>query len=81
MRMNIDNLSGWKLDIINCIRVINKPVFTLEELYDFERVLMRKHPENQEVKAKIRQQIQFLRNQGYLEFIGNGVYKLVEDNE
>ena len=79
--MNIDNLSGWKLDIINCIRVINKPVFTLEELYDFERVLMRKHPENQEIKAKIRQQIQFLRDQGYLEFIGNGVYKLPEDNE
>jgi type II restriction enzyme len=39
-------------------------------------VLKAKHPANNNIKAKIRQQLQFLRDKDLLEFIGDGRYKL-----
>lgn len=69
-------LKGWILDVMNCIDRINKREFTLQELYLFEGSLQRKHPENKHVKDKIRQQVQFLREKAYLEFIGRGEYRL-----
>jgi len=67
---------GWILDIMNCIDSLNKKEFTLEDMYSFEKDLSVIHPENKNIKPKIRQQLQFLRDKGYLEFIGDGVYKL-----
>jgi type II restriction enzyme len=68
---------GWILDIMNCIDALNKNEFTLEDVYSFEKELKSIHPENNNIKPKIRQQLQFLRDKGYLEFIGKGTYKLV----
>lgn len=70
------NAKGWILDIMNCIDSLNKKDFTLLDMYSFEKDLSIIHPENKNIKPKIRQQLQFLRNKGYLEFIGNGTYKL-----
>ncbi len=70
-------LKGWILDIMNCIDELNKQIFTLSEIYDFEKVLAVKHPNNKHIKDKIRQQLQFLRDKGYIEFLGNGKYRLV----
>ncbi len=70
-------LKGWVLDVINCIDILNKTEFTLQEIYAFENFLKEKHPENQHIKDKIRQQLQFLRDKGYLRFLGNGKYQLV----
>lgn len=67
---------GWILEIMNCIDVINTKEFTLAEVYSFEEDLKAIHPENRNIKPKIRQQLQFLRNNGYLQFVGNGVYRL-----
>lgn len=67
---------GWIIDVMNCIDSINKMEFTLKDIYDFESDLKKLHPENNHVKDKIRQQLQFLRNKNYLEFLGNGNYKL-----
>ncbi|MFA5751067.1 MAG: DpnI domain-containing protein [Candidatus Paceibacterota bacterium] len=67
---------GWILDIMNCIDSLNKKDFTLKDMYAFENDLFVIHPENKNIKAKIRQQLQFLRNKDYLEFVGNGTYKL-----
>lgn len=67
---------GWILDIMNCIDALNKKKFTLADVYAFENDLKMIHPENRNIKPKIRQQLQFLRNKGYLEFIGEGVYRL-----
>jgi len=69
-------LKGWILDIMNCIDKLEKTKFTLEDIYNFEKILSEKYPENNHVKDKIRQQLQFLRDKGYLEFLGNGKYKL-----
>lgn len=70
------DLKGWILDVMNCIDKLNKKEFTLSEIYKFENILSQKHPENKHVKDKIRQQLQFLRDRGYLEFIDSGKYKI-----
>lgn len=67
---------GWLLDIMNCVEKIKKQEFSLDEVYTFENILSQKHPDNKHIKDKIRQQLQFLRDKGYLVFIGNGKYKL-----
>ena len=67
---------GWILDIMNCIDALNKKEFSLQDIYSFESDLKIIHPENRHIKDKIRQQLQFLRNKNYLDFIGQGRYKL-----
>ena len=67
---------GWILDIMNCIDSLNKKDFTLQDVYTFEKDLSIIHPENKNIKPKIRQQLQFLRDKGYLEFIESGKYRL-----
>jgi len=69
---------GWLFDISLCIDQLKKREFSLDEVYAFEPVLKRKHPTNNNIKAKIRQQLQFLRNKGILEFKGSGQYKLMD---
>ncbi|MDP3042432.1 MAG: DpnI domain-containing protein [Candidatus Omnitrophota bacterium] len=68
---------GWILDVMNCIEQLAKKEFTLDEIYSFENNLKQKHPNNRYVKDKIRQQLQFLRDKGYLDFIGRGQYRVV----
>ncbi len=68
-------LKGWVLDVINCIDKIGKNTFSLNEIYQYESYLSEKHPDNRHVKEKIRQQLQYLRDMGYLEFIEKGMYR------
>ena len=67
---------GWLLDIIKCIEKINKNSFRLSDIYQFEEYLKLKHPKNNNIQAKIRQQLQILRDKEYLEFESRGKYKL-----
>jgi len=67
---------GWLLDIMRCIDKLNKREFLLDDVYKFDNELNKLHPKNNYIKDKIRQQLQFLRDKGYLSFIGNGKYKL-----
>ncbi len=66
---------GWLLDIMKCIDSLPKQEFTLAEMYSFEKALSKKYPENHHIKDKIRQQLQFLRDMGYLEFVNKGLYR------
>lgn len=72
-----DELKGWILDIMNCIESLKKKEFFLQDIYDFEHSLKILHPENKHIKDKIRQQLQYLRDKGYLKFIAPGKYELV----
>lgn len=67
---------GWILDIMNCIDSLNKKESSLQDIYRLESDLKIIHPENKHIKDKIRQQLQFLRDKGYLDFIGSGMYRL-----
>lgn len=68
---------GWILDIMQCIDRLNLQEFTLSDIYAFENILSKKYPRNNFIKDKIRQQLQVLRDKGYLEFSGRGKYKLI----
>jgi len=67
---------GWILDIIKCIEKLNKQQFTLHDIYKFEKLLSIKYPENNNIQAKIRQQLQILRDKNFLRFEGRGKYIL-----
>lgn len=69
---------GWLMDVLNCVNQIYLPIFTLSDMYAFENILSLKHPQNNNVKPKIRQQLQFLRDKGFIEFLGNGKYRKCE---
>ena len=69
-------LKGWFLDVMRCVELVRKNKFALSDVYKFESLLAQQHPENSHIKDKIRQQLQFLRDKGYLEFLGNGKYKV-----
>ena len=66
---------GWILDILNCIEKIPNNDFTLKDIYNFEKDLKVKYPNNNFIKDKIRQQLQLLRDKGIIEFNGRGIYK------
>jgi type II restriction enzyme len=66
---------GWLLSVMKCIDAIGKLTFKLEELYGFESELKQRYPDNNHVREKIRQQLQVLRDKGYLEFLGKGTYR------
>jgi type II restriction enzyme len=55
----------------------NKYNFLLSDLYLFENELQKLHPSNNNIKAKIRQQLQVLRDKNYLSFSGVGKYTIL----
>lgn len=66
---------GWIVDIMNVLTQIRKQVFNLKDVYAYVPYLKNLHPNNNNVEAKIRQQLQILRDNKIIEFLGNGVYK------
>jgi type II restriction enzyme len=68
---------GWTLDVLRCIDQINSDDFMIGEVYKFEEALKLKHPDNNHVKDKIRQQLQVLRDLNIIEFVSRGKYKKV----
>lgn len=77
--LETDNISGrrWLMDVLNCINSIKSDDFTLKDVYLFEENLRAKHPKNNHIKAKIRQQLQILREKGFIEFTKKGCYKKI----
>ncbi len=68
---------SWLVDVLNCINRIDKAHFTFSEFYNFRDELKDQHPDNHNVEAKIRQQLQILRDKGFLEFVDRGVYRKI----
>lgn len=77
LREKSKEAKGWIIDIMNCVDLIKKDKFSLDEIYAFEDKLKIKYPNNNFIKDKIRQQLQILRDKGIIEFIGRGIYKKV----
>ncbi|HVX83946.1 MAG TPA: DpnI domain-containing protein [Phycisphaerae bacterium] len=67
---------GWALDVLNAVRELKTKRFTLVDAYRAEEHLQKLHPRNANVQAKIRQQLQILRDMKFLRFLGRGVYEL-----
>lgn len=65
---------GWLLDMMACIDRLGQQ-FSSAQMYGFAEHLQKLHPENRHVKEKIRQQLQVLRDKGYIRFLGGGIYQ------
>jgi type II restriction enzyme len=72
---------GWLLAVMKCIEELNSSVFNLDQCYGFEQKLMALYPSNNSIRPKIRQKLQVMRDNGFLEFLGNGVYRLKNTGE
>jgi hypothetical protein len=71
----ISSLRSWKKDVYECLIKIPDNIFTLRQVYAFEKQLSLMHTNNRNVQEKIRQQLQYLRELGLVEFIRPGVYR------
>lgn len=77
LQTNNLNLRGWIMDVLDCVNNTKSETFTLQEIYKYADVLGMKHNQNNNVEAKIRQQLQFLRDKGFIKFVGRGIYRKI----
>jgi len=70
---------GWLLAVMGAVEAATdlggRPEFTLAEVYAQEGRLAALYPGNKNVRPKIRQQLQVLRDRGWLAFDGRGRYR------
>jgi type II restriction enzyme len=71
------SVRGWTLDVLLAVRKLEKARFSLQELYQLEPYLQTIHPRNRNVRPKMRQQLQVLRDLGFIEFRGRGDYAVL----
>ena len=77
LRKSEGEQKGWLIDIMFCIGKIGNKNFTLQEMYAFAPYLKTKYPNNNFIEDKIRQQLQVLRDKGYLKFTSRGNYEVI----
>ncbi len=73
---------GWEEAILSRVRIIetetNSRSFNAQAFHErFAVELAALYPRNRNIKAKIRQQLQFLRNKNILSFEGGGRYRII----
>jgi type II restriction enzyme len=69
---------GWLIEVLKCVEEIDKREFNIQDVYRFAPRLSRVFPNNNNVKPKIRQQLQYLADKGILEFVDRrGNYRLL----
>jgi type II restriction enzyme len=71
------NIRGWTVDVLRLARKIGAEEFSLHQVYKWEAELIKLHPHNWNIRAKIRQQLQVLRDLKIIEFLGHGRYRFV----
>jgi type II restriction enzyme len=77
---------GWTLDVLRLVQsriasgradaALAERSFTTQDAYAFVPELERLHPGNRHVRDKIRQQLQVLRDQGFLKHLDRGEWEL-----
>lgn len=65
----------WFNEVLKRVENLGKDSFTLTEAYAFEDELAKLFPRNRFIRPKIRQQLQVLRDRGFLEFRERGRYR------
>lgn len=81
MCMTDTSVTTWTRDVEDALRAMGLEVgdeFKLIDAYRCVPLLSKLHPNNSNVKAKIRQQLQVLKHNGVLRFLdNNGNYQLL----
>ena len=70
-------MRGWTTLTLQVIRGLEREAFTLNDLYKKEEQFLLAYPGNRNIRPKIRQQLQALRDLGYLAFLGDGTYQIL----
>jgi len=71
----IDSMKrSWTLDVFRLVSKFMHSQFSLKDLYCFEQELSKIYPNNKNIRPKIRQQLQVLRDMGIVKFLGEGQY-------
>ncbi len=65
---------GWTALTLRLLRTLGKMEFSLAEAYALEKEFAQHYPNNRHIQAKIRQQLQILRDLGFLRFEGRAHY-------
>ena len=60
---------------MKAVEAVGRDEFTIEDVYAQEATLAALYPGNNNVRPKIRQQLQVLRDRGWLAFDGRGRYR------
>ena len=69
---------GWTLDVLNVVRGLRKVDFENGDVYAESRKIESLHPDNRHIRDKIRQQLQFLRDAGFIEHVERGRWRVRE---
>jgi len=76
-RKKVEN-RGWTILTLSIVRKLNQAAFSLNDLCQYEREFAEVYPDNHHIRAKIRQQLQVLRDMGILAFVRRGEYKMLD---
>jgi type II restriction enzyme len=68
------SVRGWTLDVLRIVEALNLREFRLQDIYAHENTLSAYHPGNRNIRPKIRQQLQVLRDLRLISFRGHGRY-------
>lgn len=73
---------GWAADVLLCVRALERESavkeFTLQDFYHrFEAELALRYPSNHNIRPKVRQQLQLLRDANVLHFLDDGHYRII----
>jgi type II restriction enzyme len=71
---------GWTLDVLRVVRSLGRQEFSNSDVYAFESQLESLHPNNRHIRDKIRQQLQVLRDRGFLIQAHRGSWALKEQS-
>jgi type II restriction enzyme len=66
---------SWLVTVLRCVEALGREEFSLPDIYAFEDEIRKLFPDNQHVREKLRQQLQVLRDNGHLQFLGRGKYR------
>ena|SRR5271157_257580 len=69
---------GWTVDVLTAVRGLGRKEFTLDDAYSRGSYLAKLHPNNRHIREKIRQQLQVIRDLGFVQFLGGGRYRFRE---
>ena len=72
-----DNWKDVILDIIGTIKIVRGSTFTLDDIYAFKSIIQRIFPSNNNIEAKIRQQLQDLCRGGVITRVSPGEYRIL----
>lgn len=71
----LESLQSWQKDIFDIIEKEMNENFNIQQLYKFENHFKIMHPNNNNIRPKIRQILQQLRDKGLIKFVEPGQYK------